>query len=70
MAKYLAGKLALEIPSACAQFFGGQGYMWDNRIARMLRDLRIVAVGGGANEVMLEVIAKQMGWIGKPRGRA
>ena len=28
MAKYLAGKLALEIPSACAQFFGGQGYMW------------------------------------------
>jgi len=70
MAKYLAGKLALEIPSACAQFFGGQGYMWDNRIARMLRDLRIVAVGGGANEVMLEVIAKKMGWIGRPRGHA
>jgi citronellyl-CoA dehydrogenase len=65
MAKYLAGKLALEIPSACAQFFGAQGYMWENRITRLLRDLRIVAVGGGANEIMLEVIAKQMGWIGK-----
>ena len=71
MAKYLAGKLALEIPSACAQFFGGQGYMWESRIARMLRDLRIVAIGGGANEVMLDVIAKQIGWIGKAgkRGR-
>jgi len=69
MAKYLAGKLALDIPSACTQFFGGQGYMWESRIARMLRDLRIVAIGGGANEVMLEVIAKQMGWIGKPGKR-
>jgi len=65
MAKYLAGKLALEIPSTCAQFLGGQGYMWENRIARMLRDLRIVAIGGGANEIMLEVIAKQMGWLRK-----
>ena len=35
----------------------------------MLRDLRIVAIEGGANEVMLEVIAKQMGWIGTSRGR-
>lgn len=69
MAKYLAGKLALDIPSGCAQYFGGQGYMWENRITRLMRDLRIVAVGGGANEVMLEVIAKQMGLIGKKRTR-
>jgi citronellyl-CoA dehydrogenase len=68
MAKYLAGKLALEIPSACAQYFGGQGYMWENRITRLLRDLRIVAIGGGANEIMLEVVAKQMGWIGGRKG--
>jgi len=67
MAKYLSGKLALEIPSACVQFFGGQGYMWEHRITRMLRDLRITAVGGGANEVMLGTIAKQLGWIGKRR---
>lgn len=67
MAKYLAGKLALEIPSACAQYFGGQGYMWENRITRLLRDLRVVAVGGGANEIMLEVIAKQMGLVGRKK---
>jgi citronellyl-CoA dehydrogenase len=70
IAKYLAGKLALEVPSACAQYFGGQGYMWDNRITRLMRDLRIVAVGGGANEVMLEVIAKRTGLTtGQGRGR-
>lgn len=67
IAKYMAGKLALEVPSGCAQYFGGQGYMWESRITRLLRDLRIVAVGGGANEVMLEQIAKQMGWIGRRR---
>jgi len=70
MAKYLAGKLALEIPSACAQYFGGQGYMEENRITRVLRDLRIVAVGGGANEIMLEVIAKEKEWIGRRRSRS
>jgi citronellyl-CoA dehydrogenase len=69
MAKYLAGKLALELPSNCAQYFGGQGYMWENRVTRLLRDLRIGAVGGGANEVMLEVIAKQTGLIGRRRSR-
>ncbi|MDM0071422.1 acyl-CoA dehydrogenase family protein [Variovorax sp. J31P207] len=67
IAKYMAGKLALELPSGCAQYFGGQGYMWENRITRLLRDLRIVAVGGGANEVMLEVIAKELGWINRRR---
>jgi citronellyl-CoA dehydrogenase len=65
MAKYLAGKLALELPSSCAQYFGAQGYMWESRITRLMRDLRIAAVGGGANEIMLEMIAKQMGWIGR-----
>ncbi|KHK59543.1 acyl-CoA dehydrogenase [Burkholderia sp. A9] len=69
MAKYLAGKLALELPSACVQYFGGQGYMWENRVTRLMRDLRIVAVGGGANEIMLEVIAKQTGLLKRSRSR-
>ncbi|MFV0280417.1 MAG: acyl-CoA dehydrogenase family protein [Rhodoblastus sp.] len=61
IAKYLAGKLALEIPNACLQFWGGQGYMWESRISRIQRDIRLTAIGGGANEIMLQVIAKQMG---------
>lgn len=59
MCKYLVGKLALELPSACAQYFGGQGFMWEARISQLMRDLRVVAFGAGANEIMLEIIAKR-----------
>ena len=68
VAKYLAGKLALEIPNACLQFWGGQGYMWESRISRIMRDIRLTAIGGGANEIMLQVIAKQMG-LSSGKGR-
>jgi len=68
IAKYLAGKLALEIPNSCLQFWGGQGYMWESRISRIMRDIRLTAIGGGANEIMLQVIAKQMG-LSSGKGR-
>src|SRR5690625_2201532 len=61
MAKYLAGKLSMKIPSECLQYWGGQGVMNENWISRAYRDLRQTAIGGGANEVMLEIIAKTMG---------
>ncbi|MCD0502282.1 acyl-CoA dehydrogenase family protein [Bordetella petrii] len=60
MAKYLAGKLSMKIPNECLQYWGGQGVMTENWISRAYRDLRQTAIGGGANEIMLEVIAKTM----------
>lgn len=61
MAKYLAGTYAAEMPPQLLQYWGGQGFMAENRITRVYRDLRLVGIGGGASEVMLQVIAKQMG---------
>ncbi|MCP5365924.1 MAG: acyl-CoA dehydrogenase family protein [Hyphomicrobiales bacterium] len=61
MAKYLVGQLAMELPSQCLQYWGGQGYMNESPVSRAFRDTRLVAVGGGANEVMLQVICKHMG---------
>lgn len=61
MAKYLIGRLSMEIPVELTQFWGGQGFMNDNFITRVYREARQTAVGGGANEVMLQVIAKKMG---------
>ena len=61
MAKYNAGRLSMKIPNECLQFWGGQGVMTENWISRAYRDLRQTAIGGGANEIMLEVIAKTMG---------
>ena len=60
MAKYTAGRLSMKIPSECLQYWGGQGVMSENWISRAYRDLRQTAIGGGANEIMLEVIARTM----------
>jgi citronellyl-CoA dehydrogenase len=61
MAKLKAGRLLRVIPDACLQFWGGMGYTWENRVARMYRDGRLASIGGGADEVMMGIIAKTMG---------
>jgi citronellyl-CoA dehydrogenase len=65
MAKLKVGKLTRQVPDACMQFFGGQGYMLENRIGRIARDSRLTAIGGGANEIMMAIIAKEMGMLSK-----
>ena len=35
--------------------------MWDNPVARSFRDGRLGSIGGGADEVMLEIICQRMG---------
>lgn len=69
MCKFLVGKLAMQIPNECLQYWGGQGYMTENWISRAYRDLRLTAIGGGANEIMLEIISKQMGILPGHRNR-
>jgi acyl-CoA dehydrogenase len=57
--KALAGELVNEVTYACVQFHGGQGYMRESAIERMARDARVMSIGGGATEVMLEEVAKR-----------
>jgi citronellyl-CoA dehydrogenase len=61
MAKLQAGRLNRTIPDGCLQFWGGMGYTWENKVSRMFRDGRLGSIGGGADEVMLGIIAKTMG---------
>ena len=67
MAKLKAGQLGREVPDACLQFWGGQGFMWENYVSQMYRDLRLHAIGGGADEVMLGIISKRLGFGGKKK---
>ncbi len=60
MAKLKSGRLAREVSDACLQYWGGMGFMWDNPVARAFRDMRLASIGGGADEVMLSIIAKTM----------
>ena len=43
----------------CVQFHGGMGYMRESAVECMYRDARILPIGGGATEVMLEEVAKR-----------
>lgn len=60
-AKLKSGKLAKQIPTDCLQFWGGMGFMWDNIVSRMYRDMRLTSIGGGADEVMLSILGKRLG---------
>ncbi|MFO1190769.1 MAG: acyl-CoA dehydrogenase family protein [Rhodoferax sp.] len=66
MCKLLAGRLNRSVPDGCLQFWGGMGFTWENRVARMYRDGRLGSIGGGADEVMLGILAKTMGIAKRP----
>jgi acyl-CoA dehydrogenase len=59
MLKALTGELVNEVVQGCQQFHGGMGYMREAPIERLWRDARVLAIGGGATEVMLEEVAKR-----------
>ncbi len=61
MAKLTAGRLAREVSDSCLQYWGGMGFMNESEISRMYRDSRLTSIGGGADEIMLGIIAKGMG---------
>ena len=61
MAKLKAGRLGREVTDSCLQYWGGMGYMWDNPVSRAFRDVRLVSIGGGADEIMQGIICKTMG---------
>jgi len=66
MAKLMSGRLVREVSDACLQYYGGMGFMNETPITRLYRDGRVASIGGGADEIMLEIIAKRMGMGKKP----
>jgi len=60
MAKLKSSRLLRTVPDSCMQYWGGMGYTWDNRVSRLYRDGRLASIAGGADEVMLGIIAKYM----------
>ena len=60
MLKAYACETLQEVVHGCLQLHGGTGYIIGTPIERMARDARILTIGGGATEVMLEEVAKRM----------
>jgi citronellyl-CoA dehydrogenase len=57
IAKLKAGRLQRQVADTCLQFHGGIGYMEETWVSRFFRDGRLIGIGGGADEVMLRVLA-------------
>ena len=57
IAKLKAGRLQRVVADTCVQFHGGMGYAEEMWPARYFRDSRLTSIGGGADEVMLRVLA-------------
>jgi citronellyl-CoA dehydrogenase len=61
MGKLLSGQLLVKVADGCLQMYGGMGFMNEMKISRFFRDTKLIAIGGGANEVMCEIISKTSG---------
>jgi citronellyl-CoA dehydrogenase len=62
IAKLTAGRLTRKVADTCLQFHGGLGYMEETWTARYFRDSRLLSIGGGADEVMLRILARMDGY--------
>ncbi len=60
MAKWWTTDTACKVVDECVQLFGGYGYMNEYPIARLYTDVRVGRIYGGANEVMKELIAREL----------
>jgi acyl-CoA dehydrogenase/citronellyl-CoA dehydrogenase len=61
MAKLFAARVANTVADDAVQVFGGYGFVEETRVAMHYRDARILRIGGGTDEVQLEILAKRMG---------
>ncbi|MCU0265799.1 MAG: acyl-CoA dehydrogenase family protein [Actinomycetia bacterium] len=61
LAKNTAVAAAEQVVYQAVQLFGGQGYLRDAEVERHYRDVRILAIGGGATEIMTELAARRLG---------
>jgi long-chain-acyl-CoA dehydrogenase len=60
-AKWWSAQVQNDILDACVQLHGGYGYMNEYRVARAWRDARVTKIWAGSNEIMKELIGRELG---------
>jgi len=61
MAKLVTQRDCVRTADDVVQLFGGNGYMREYEVERWLRDARLGPIGGGSDEIMKEIIGRQLG---------
>ena len=62
MAKNLAARVMQYCAGEAVQILGGAGFIRGTRAERIYREAKVFAIGGGAEEIMKDLAAKQLGW--------
>ena len=60
-AKFFATKTLEYVASEAMQILGGAGYLRGNRVERAYREVKVMAIGGGSEEIMKDLAVRQMG---------
>ena len=59
--KWWTAQVQNDVIDHCVQLYGGYGYMNEYRVARAWRDARVTKIWAGTNEIMKEVIGRDLG---------
>lgn len=62
-AKFLSTKILEYCASEAMQVFGGAGYLRGNPVERIYREVKVMAIGGGSEEIMKDLAVRQMGVV-------
>lgn len=60
-AKWWSAQVQNDVIDVCVQLHGGYGYMNEYRVARAWRDARVTKIWAGSNEIMKELIGRDLG---------
>ena len=60
MLKTATTDLQCKVVDECLQLHGGYGYIWEYWIARAYADSRVQKIYAGTNEIMKEIVARDI----------
>jgi len=56
--KLYAAKAGVDMGLEAMQLHGGNGYMHEYRVEMFMRDAKLLEIGGGTSEMMIQILAK------------
>jgi crotonobetainyl-CoA dehydrogenase len=60
MCKLYVAQASFEVIDTAMQILGGLGYTMDHRVQRLWRDVRLMRIGGGTDEIMYNIAGPQL----------
>ena len=60
LAKNLSGRVMRDCADAAVQILGGAGFMRGGRVERIYREVKVMMIGGGAEEILNDLAARQL----------